>query len=495
MRGAFASRSLPASAEQPLPTGQDKTLRIIRGLIWTYLILLVLEGALRKWVVPQLSDPILIIRDPVLLAIYFFAFKARVFPRNGWVIALGIIGGLSLIVSILVLYSYIAFKFILAVTLYGFRSNFLHLPLIFVIASVFDHKGVKRVGWWVLLLMIPMALLMVAQFKASPDAFINRAVGSAEAQQLTTAGGKIRPAGTFSFISGPIFFASAAAAFAIYGAITRGTYNRWLLVLSSTCLLASVAVSGSRGYVLAVVIVVMSILVILVIRPQAVNKFASTLLIIVIATMLIGRLPIFKEGVGVLSERFTASAEAGETSVVGGMIERVLGEFTESLGSIDKFPLSGYGLGLGTAGGARLLTGRGTFLLSENEWTRIMLESGPILGLAFVVWRTAFTLRLLWLSVIALKRNLVLPILLFSSGFVGLLNGQLGQPTTLGFAVVLGGLCLAATRDEEEAVVVDSSVTQQSVIKPLPRRSVHASRLYGPGTPPPRDHANGSVDR
>jgi len=495
MRSPSASRTLSASIEQPVPKGQEKTLKIVRGLIWTYLILLLIEGALRKWVVPQYSDPILIIRDPVLLAIYFFAFKARIFPTNSWVISLGIIGGLSLAVSILVLYPYIPFKFILLVTAYGFRSNFLHLPLIFVIASAVDEKGVKRIGWWILLLMVPMALLMVAQFKASPDAFINRAVGTAEAQQLTTAGGKIRPPGTFSFISGPIFFASAAAAFAIYGALRRGVYNRWLLVTSSVCLLVSIIVSGSRGYVVAVLIVVMSILVILVIRPQAVNKFAGTLLIIVIAAVLISRLPIFKEGVGVLSERFTASAEASETSVVGGLIDRVLGEFTEALGNLDKFPLSGYGLGLGTAGGARLLIGRGTFLLSENEWTRILLESGPILGLAFLAWRTAFTFRLLWLSVTALKRNLVLPILLFSSGFVGLLNGQLGQPTTLGFAVVLGGLCLAATRGEEGESAADAPVTEQPVVKPLPRRSVHASRLYGPGSSPRRDHANGSVDR
>lgn len=494
MRAAPASKSFSAPIEQRSAEGQEKTLRIVRGLIWTYLVLLLLEGALRKWVVPQFSDPLLLIRDPVLLAIYFFALKAGIFPRNAWVTSLWIIGGLSLAVSILVLYPYIPFKFILAVTLYGFRSNFLHLPLIFIIASVFDEENVKKVGWWFLILMIPMTLLMVAQFEASPDAFINRAVGTADAQQLTTAGGKIRPPGTFSFISGPIFFASAAAAFAVFGALRRGTYKRWLLVISTTSLLVSVAVSGSRGYVIAVMIVVMSVLVILVVRPQVVNKFVGTLLIIVVAAVLISRLPVFKEGVGILSERFTASAEAGETSVVGGMIDRVLGEFTEALGNIDKFPLSGYGLGLGTAGGARLLVGRGTFLLSENEWTRILLENGPILGLAFLVWRTAFTFRLFWLSIRALKRNLVLPILLFSSGFVGLLNGQLGQPTTLGFAVVLGGLCLAATRAKEEPVAADSVATEPAA-KPLPRRSVYASRLYGPGIPPKRDHTNGSVDR
>ena len=27
------------------------------------------------------------------------------------------------------------------------------------------------------------------------------------------------------------------------------------------------------------------------------------------------------------------------------------------------------------------------FLLSEGEWARIFLESGPVLGLAYVLWR------------------------------------------------------------------------------------------------------------
>ena len=464
-------------------------------LIWSYLVLLVFEGALRKWVIPQFSDPILLIRDPILFAIYLYALRAGIFPRNGWVISLAIIGLLSFAVSILVLYPYLPVIPMLEVTLYGFRSNFLHLPLIFIIATVFDSEDVKKVGWWTLLIAIPMTALVVAQFEASPDSFINRAVGLGEAQQLTTAGGKIRPPGTFSFISGPIFFASAATGFAIYGALTRDVYKTWLLAISGTCLITSIIVSGSRGYVVAVLLVVLSILAILILRPQAVNKFGRTLVIFVIAAVIVSRLPIFKEGVDVLSERFTASAEAGETTVVGGLIERLLGEFTESLKNLDKVPLSGYGLGLGTAGGARMLIGHGTFLLSENEWTRILLENGPILGLAFLIWRTAFTLRVLWLSLQALKRNLVLPILLFSSGFVGLLNGQLGQPTTLGFAVVLVGLCLAATHAREPLVAEDVPETKQPPVKALPRRSVFASRLHGAVVPPPSDHTNGFVDR
>ena len=62
--------------------------RYIRYLIWTYFWLLLLEGALRKWVLPDLSNPLLLVRDPVVLAIYALSLQARVFPKNAWVVSL-----------------------------------------------------------------------------------------------------------------------------------------------------------------------------------------------------------------------------------------------------------------------------------------------------------------------------------------------------------------------------------------------------------------------
>ena len=493
MRPAIAQRRSPTPVNPPVLVDRSKTIRHIRALIWLYLVLLIFEGALRKWIVPQLSNPLLIIRDPVVIAIYMLALRARVFPRSGYIISLGVIGVLSAVVSVLVLSAYFPMKPLLEVTLYGFRSNFLHLPLIFVMGAVMNEEDVKKIGWWILVGMIPMGLIMVAQFKASPDSFINRTVGLGEAQQLTAGGGKIRPPGTFSFISGPVFYVAVATAFVIYGALSRSTYKLWLLVSSGTALVIAVAVSGSRGCVASVLLVVAAVLVIVVLKPKAVNQFGWVLLIVVICAFIVNRLPIFKEGVGILSERFTSSAEAGDTTIIRGMIDRTIGGLTEGLKNLDKPPLFGWGLGIGTAGGAKFLIGHGAFLLSENEWTRILFESGPILGLAFLVWRTALTLKLLVLSVSFLvRRSAILPILLWASGFVALLNGQLGQPTNLGFAVFLSGLCLAATQMKKpDAGVV--ALTKAPEPKRMPRRSEYASRLHGPaaGT----DQTNGFADR
>ncbi|MEP6686323.1 MAG: hypothetical protein ABJB22_06050, partial [Verrucomicrobiota bacterium] len=62
---AIADRRIP-SAHENLPKVFDasKTILNIRRLIWLYILLLVFEGAFRKWIVPQLSSPLLLIRDP-----------------------------------------------------------------------------------------------------------------------------------------------------------------------------------------------------------------------------------------------------------------------------------------------------------------------------------------------------------------------------------------------------------------------------------------------
>jgi hypothetical protein len=259
-------------------------------------------------------------------------------------------------------------------------------------------------------------------------------------------------------------------------------------------LILALGVSGSRSAVLAVVVVVASLAVILVIRPGLVDRTGRHLLLAVMLLGAISYLPIFREGLGILSDRFTESAE--EQSIVGGLVSRTLSGFTEGLLVLNRVPLGGYGLGVGTSGGASFLTGQASFLLAENEWSRILLESGPVLGLAFLIWRTAITLKLGLLAIRQVRVGNTLPLFLFGAGVFVMLQGPLGQPTTLGFAVVFMGLGLAARLPEpapaKGADASDGGLTPPRPVRPM-RRSSYAERLHGSG---PRSHSHhGPFDR
>ena len=485
-------RTLTARPPQPVAvppsnSRQERALRYIRWLIVTYLILLVIEGALRKWVFPQFSNALLIVRDPVVIAIYFFAIRARVFPRNGFMISLTALALLSWAAGILVLLPYLAPHSVVLVTAYGVRSNFLHLPLIFILPRVLNLADVKRIGWWTIVATIPMAALMVLQFKASPDSFINRAAGLGEGQQIQTSGGKIRPPATFSFISGAIFYLSAATAFLLHAALSKLEYRTWLLVGAGLSLIVGVGVSGSRGAVLAVGMVIASLAVIMLVRPSAMTSFGRNVLLSAVIAWGVSQVPIFWEGVGILSERFAESGGETGNAVVSGLASRVLGGFAEGLAYITRVPAFGFGLGIGTNGGARMIVGRPVFLLAEGEWARVILESGPILGLGFLIWRTALVCRIGYHAVRQLSLGNTLPIFLFSAGFFALLDGPFGQPNSVGFAVVLNGLCLAAVSTTE--TTKDSRPPPGATRRRVAGRSAYASRLHGPAQVP----ANGSV--
>ena len=473
----------------PVESREEKTLGQIRRLIWLYFLLLLIEGALRKWVLPQLSNPLLIIRDPVVLLIYLLAFRARIFPRNAWIFSLGVIAILCFAVSFLALWPYLPPSRIVLVSGFGFRANFLHLPLIFIMANVLRPEDVKRIGWWILILLVPMALLMVAQFSAAPDSLLNR-TASGEGEQITAGSGKVRTAATFSFVVGVVSYFALATGFLIWAALKRGVYKNWVLLGAGLALFIGIAVSGSRSVVGACAVVVASLLVVLYLRPRAVNRFGQILLAVVLLGLVLTQTPVFKEGLGVLSARFTAVAQSEEKSIAIGLISRVFEGFTEVFDVYPNAPFFGYGLGIGTNAGAKFLTGENMFLLSEGEWARLVLESGPVFGMAFVIWRISVVVWIGLLCLRSVKRDNVLPLLIFSSAFSPLLTGQFGPPTIVGFAVFGTGLALAARNADDES---ESAVAVPGKRGVMRRRSAYADRMHRPA--PSRDHTNGSVDR
>lgn len=438
--GSRALIKTPAPVEKgPATSGAPIALK---RLVWLYFWLLIFEGALRKWVFPQYSAQLLIIRDPVVLWIYFLAFQANLIPRDKLLAFLWFLCGTGLM---LVAIQLVMIKVPLSVLLYGYRTAFLHLPLIFLIPAILDYDDLIRMGKVFLLLAVPMAILMGYQFRSPADAWINKTVGLGGGLQLAAAAGKIRPPGTFSFISGPVAFFSIVTAFVGYGLVSpTKPFPRILLISAAIALGLAVAVSGSRATMLSGLIVIGAWVLGVAASKKVSSAVSNAVAIILIATLVLGRVETFQEGTEILETRFEMGMESEADK--GGIAGRFLGELTAPLRWALDVPLLGNGLGVGTNVGAALITGQMSFLLAEGEWGRNLLEAGPIFGLLYIWFRLRLAFFLGMASFKLAKRGHLLAILLFSACGINIITGQLAQPTTLGFTVFTAALCATAIK-------------------------------------------------
>ena len=254
---------------RPLVTDSDYSL--IKKLIWTYFILLLFEGAFRKWFLPSLSQGLLIVRDPIVIWIYYLCYAQEVFPINNkylnkcfqWTL-------------LAVLLSFIftqAHPFTIA---YGARTNLLHFPLIFIMAKVLKWQDVLNYGKAFLLLSPLMTWVVAQQFQAEAGDIINTASGGV-GTQLETSGGKIRASGTFSFVSGIVFYYCFAVSFIIYGFLIKDAFPKWMLYLGTSATLLAMVTAGSRAVIAESLQVVACIGFLAYYRPSEFGKIAVSL--------------------------------------------------------------------------------------------------------------------------------------------------------------------------------------------------------------------------
>ena len=442
--------------------------KIVKKLIWAYFWLLIFEGALRKWIAPGLSSPLLLVRDPVALMIYLLAASEGRFPRTLFVPCIWVLGILCCLASSAGIGTFY-------VTLFGFHANFFHLPLIFVIPQYFDEGDVKRMGKWVLIILLPMAVLATLQFRSGTDGRLNVGVGGEIAGQLYAAEGKVRASGTFSFVNGLVSFLALSASFLLHHFLQKNVIPKWLAIAALPALILALGVSGSRSAVLAASIVVAAAgLVCLRRREKFGTAFLRVLLVFLLyfAMTLLGT---FKEGLEVQRTRFESGG-----GLKTGIVDRYFGEFMDAFGMLEVAPILGQGMGMGTSAGASIMTNERTFLLGEGEWARVIMELGPILGMLYLALRIAMIVYAFRLSSRSLDCGAILPMLLLGESSMEMLTGQFGQATCLGFAALGMGLTIAAAKPAQES---DSkpSPAEPPPKAALPRgRSRYAEALHRP---------------
>jgi hypothetical protein len=432
------SGSFQSSVWQASSTAEHVT--AARHMIWLYFWLLIFEGALRKWV-PPLSTPMLIVRDPLVFLIYFQAVRCRRFPINAAMMTLFLLVSSFILLAVGQIVAGIGGGPVVAA--YGLRTNFLHLPLIFIIPQVFSHADVVKLGKWVLMLSIPMAALMILQYSSGPDSWINAAT-SENAKQIAFVEGRIRPAGTFSFITGAAHFFILATVFLIYAlAENRAVYSRWLVLPALFSVAIVLPASGSRTLVLGCALIAVGAIGYGILNPRRARRIFAMAILICAATAVLSLTSFFQDAVTAFMTRWDA-ANANTGGVKQGLVWRFFGAFLEPFDLLPDAGLVGKGLGMGTSAGSKLMTGAPQFLLAENEWPRVVLESGAVLGFSFLAYRVwvagSIALGAAW----AARRQQLLAWLLAWHAVPSLVTEQLSQPTNLGFMILVSGLCLAA---------------------------------------------------
>ena len=341
---------------EALPSFEDQHVVALRRLIWLYFWLLILEGALRKWIAPFLSTPLLVVRDPVVILIYLQAIRCRRFPINGPMLGcFFLLVGFVLLALVQIITGVGGGVF---VAIYGLRTNFLHLPLIFVIPQVFSYEDVLKLGKWILILAIPMTALMVLQFESSAGSWINAAT-RADVQQIEFAMGKVRPSGTFSFATGAAHFFVLATAFVVYAlAQKRIVYQRWLVWGALVGVLIVQPVSGSRLLVLGCGLVVAATIVFGIMNLGRAQKILGVLVLVVVVFGALSFTSFFREATDVFMTRWNDASDAAG-GVQQGIVWRFFGGFLEPFMLVPEAGLIGKGIGMGTNAASAMMTGAG----------------------------------------------------------------------------------------------------------------------------------------
>jgi hypothetical protein len=336
--------------------------------------------------------------------------------------------------------------------LYGGRILILQLPMIFVYAAVFNRDDVVKLAWIMLWLSIPMTVLIAAQSSLPETHILNVGPGGVGTSVFDGAGGRFRPPGTFTFITGVAsFFALAAASlFGVLYSISLRNRGRIFCVGAGIALMVALPVSISRDLLAGYLVVVGATIVALIQSRAPAGRLVSGILAVMVAIGLATMVPAFQETSGAFIARWESAAKAdreavGDVNIAADQFEsRVLGEFTRPLSRLDKVSFTGYGIGAGTNVGAQRLTGALTFLVGEGAWDASLGELGLPLGLAFLLWRTCLAIWIMQIALKAARRGNRLPMIIAGAAFLDILVGQISQPTGLGFVVLSGGLCLAA---------------------------------------------------
>ena len=265
--------------------------------------------------------------------------------------------------------------------------------------------------------------------------------------------GYFRPPGTFSFTSGFVGFQAVVGCLMLYYLTANKMLDKkdklpqWALISIAGCYLVTIPTSISRTHFFQT-LVFLAFLFIAAMRSSKMKKQYMRFLVMgAIAVIIVLVSGVANTQVEAFTSRFESAneVEGGAKGVIG---DRYGGSFIRGVFNFD-LPVFGYGIGLGTNVGSKLMGGNmyAFGFNGEEEWGRVTGECGLLLGWIILGVRLFFSLDI-WKRAqrVLVKNRDLLPWMLSAGVLLRIVNGQWAIPTDLGIAIFMGGMALAALR-------------------------------------------------
>jgi hypothetical protein len=349
-------------------------------------ILLVFEGALRKWAFPWAQAQIYLVKDAILLAVYlgFILDRRTNLPSPTILLWVKIILVIAFVWGCIEVLNPNSPSILIGLA--GVKTYFLYAPVAFILPyAIKSRQHLFALIRRYLVMAVPVAVLGFIQIMAGPASILNVYVSHSEDTQAMLAyfgtDDFARTSGTFSYISGYTAFLSFVSYLAIGYNMAHGwrIKNNIIPLLALVLLVGAMFTTGSRApvwYLLATG----PIILLLAATSRVLSLQIAIRLCVLLPIIAVLALNISPEAFAAFMERATF---ANDSTLI-----RLFSSLYQTAGALLEVPVLGMGIGT-THPAASAIMGVDfpwwipENLLTEEEMARVTVELGP-LGLLLI---------------------------------------------------------------------------------------------------------------
>lgn len=367
-------------------------------------VIVILEGAVRKWVSSGLTPLIILIRDISCIWLLIYAAKRGLIKTKK--VESQIIIEFFTIVLFWGTLQVIGGSNTLEVFLIGLRFWTLYLAIGIAGGLLINKSDSDKIVKSLIYYVIFTTPLIMFQFISPPASFINQQVDGEEGGIFIVAEGIVRTTGTFSFTLGQTCFLALMSPLIISNFLQPSFFgsSKRLAIIGLLCLIIITLLSGSRSAIVFFIIIFLASIISTVLIAIPSERKRSLYLLFISSTCIVITIIAFPS---FLTSLLTRIAQASDAENLG---TRLITIFLGDARSYEIASWLGSGIGIGSNLAAYVTTGERMFLVGESESGRILAEGG-FLGAAYLAFKLIVILYgSVMFLLISIKSKLIAPI-------------------------------------------------------------------------------------